>query len=113
MLVRGVFLATMVLFSEPNFFGLRPHAVKRGLDIHSAGDFLALAEHGSVTGILTYDTWYKDRDGQTGWFFLPSITTKSLPFAVNGLLDPGLSKLFGTAPRRCVGPRPCRCAACT
>ena len=44
MLVLGVFLATMVLFSEPNFFGIRPHAVKRGLDIHSAGDFLALAE---------------------------------------------------------------------
>jgi len=68
-LVLGVFLATMVLFSEPNFFGIRPHAVKRGLDIHSAGDFLALAEHGSVTGILTYDTWLRTVMGKPAGSF--------------------------------------------
>ncbi|MEQ6203369.1 hypothetical protein ABMC88_09965 [Sulfitobacter sp. HNIBRBA2951] len=102
-LLLGLCLAGMVFFATPTLYGLRPHAVDDDLPRRSIAELLALAEHGPVTGILTYDAWYKGRDGRTGWFLLPVSDAAEGHFAVKGPLEPALSKAFGVGPRRCGG----------
>lgn len=102
-LLLGLVLAGMVFFATPTLYGLRPHAVNDDLPDRSIPELLALAEHGPVTGILTYDAWYRGRDGQTGWFLLPMSDAAAGRFAVKGALEPTLSKAFGVSPRRCAG----------
>jgi hypothetical protein len=104
--LTGIALSLAVAFAPPTLYGLRPHAVTAGLDTHTTGGLIALAENGPVTGILTYDAWYKRTQAGSGWFLMPAPQMPDAPeggvaFAVNGLLDPALSKLFGSAPRRC------------
>ena len=99
--LAGLLLAGLVMFGGPNYYGLRPHAVDDNLATHELRDLTALAQHGPVTGILTYDAWYKGRDGATGWFVLQRGAFEGVSFKVNGDLDPALAKPFGASPRRC------------
>ncbi|WP_299417095.1 hypothetical protein [uncultured Sulfitobacter sp.] len=99
----GLALAAIVLFSGPTLYGLRPHAVRDGLDVYDTDALLALAENGPSTGVLTYDSWYEGRDGKTGWFLLARGAGLSPEFAVRGVLDPSIAKIFGSNPRRCAG----------
>lgn len=91
----------MLVFGGPNYYGLRPHAVKAGLEKHDLRDLTSLGAYGRITGILTYDAWYKDREGQTGWFLLPAAKARNIAFKVDGPLDPQLAEVFGAPPRRC------------
>ncbi len=100
-LCAGVFLAALLVFGGPNYYGLRPHAVDSDLETHDVRDLTALAQYGRVTGVLTYDAWYKGRDGATGWFLLRPEQTEGVGFKVNGALDPTIARVFGAAPRRC------------
>ena len=102
-LCAGLLLAAMLVFGGPNYFGLRPHAVKPGLESHHVSDLTSLASNGPVNGILTYDAWYKGRKGKTGWFVLPAAQISTIGFSVNGALDPQMAKVFGAGPRRCNG----------
>jgi hypothetical protein len=102
-LIVGLILALMVFFAGPTVYGLRPHAVQSDLDTHTVDELLTLAEHGPVTGIVTYDDWYDGHQGQTGWFLLPPEDAVEMGFAVNGALNPTLSKVLGSTPRHCNG----------
>ncbi|WP_298863552.1 hypothetical protein [uncultured Sulfitobacter sp.] len=99
----GLLLSVMLAFGGPNYYGLRPHAVKAGLDSHDLSDLTALAQYGPVSGIISYDAWYEGRNGLTGWFLLPIDQAEDLEFNVNGQLDPTLAAYFGAPPRRCKG----------
>lgn len=102
-LCAGVLLALMVAFGGPNYYGLRPHAVKVDMETHDLSHLVSLAEYGKVSSILSYDAWYKGRDGKTGWFLLPVDQTEGIKFNVNGQLNPTYATVFGASPRRCNG----------
>ena len=102
-LCAGVFLSLLVAFGGPNYYGLRPHAVKAELESHDLSQLVSLAQYGRVSGVLSYDEWYNGRDGRTGWFLLPVDRTGGIKFQVNGQLDPTFATVFGAPPRRCNG----------
>ena len=91
----------LVVFGGPNYYGLRPHAVKAGLEPHDLRDLTSLGTSGPITSILTYDAWCKDRDGQTGWFLFPAAKAQGITLNVDGMLDPQIASFFGAPPRRC------------
>lgn len=100
-LFAGLVLAALLVFGGPNYYGLRPHAVRSDLTRHDLDALTGLAQYGPVTGILSFDAWYEGRDGNTGWFLLPAAQAQGVGFNVNGALDPQLARTFGVAPRRC------------
>ncbi|WP_184565522.1 hypothetical protein [Sulfitobacter undariae] len=99
----GAILALLVLFSGPTLYGLRPHAVRSDLDRHTVGALVSLKRDGPVSAVITYDGWYRGRDGQSGWFVSTPEDIENIEFAVNGELDPLLARNFGSNPRRCSG----------